>query len=328
MANQAIPHSQVKVRVPATTANLGPGFDVLGMALQLYNEIEVTTDTSETAIEISGETDPSIPSDSSNYVVRGAHATFQLAGRRPPPLRFCVVARIPIARGLGSSAAALVGGAIAANALLDDPVDATELIFGLMNIEGHSEQLAAALFGGLVAVVPSEPLGIKHLDAPGTPVMFPLPVSDEIVATLAIPEIRLETKAARSVLPPVVPFKDAVANMAAITALSQGLCTNDPFLIRLGTRDKLHQNARSALNPPSLDVMAAARDSGAYGACWSGAGPAILAFSSSEETADIATAMVSAFRDHKVLARSITCAVDIDGCVALEIDRKDATLRT
>ncbi len=311
------------MRVPATTANLGPGFDVLGLALTLYNEVTVSTDASETAVQIRGESDASLPVGSDNYVVRGAQAVFAMHGRRTPPLNVEVESSIPISRGLGSSAGALVSGAVAAGALLENEVDPMQTVFSLTEIEGHAEQLAACLWGGLVAISPPDPLA--PLGAPGrTPVAFSLPVADELHIALAIPDLRLETKRARAALPHEVPFGDAVANIGAVTALCQGLADGDAFLVRLGMRDRLHQEARSELNPASTDAMAAARDAGAWGACWSGAGPTILSVCDDPETAaGAASAMVDAFAAQKVSAQARTCTVDSDGCRVLEVDGEE-----
>lgn len=277
----------------------------------------------ETVVSVRGESDPSIPDGSDNYLVRGAHTVFSLAGRKPVALNFEVDARVPVSRGLGSSANALVSGAVAANALLGDPIDPSEIVFALVEIEGHAEQLAACLYGGFVAVAPPD-TATSVLGRPAaTPSLFSLPVESDLHVALAVPDLRLETKRARSVLPHDVPFGDAVANIAAVAALCQGLRDGDGFLVRIGMRDRLHQDARAELNPGSHDVMAAARDAGAWGACWSGAGPTILAICENAETAELAAAaMVGAFGTHKISASPHTCPVDFEGCVITELDGK------
>lgn len=289
----------------------------------MHNDVRASTGVDETAVSVRGESDPSVPEGSDNYLVRGAHAVFSLAGRKPPALNFEVDAKVPVSRGLGSSANALVSGAMAANALLDDPLDPSEIVFALVEIEGHSEQLAACLFGGLVGVAPPD-TATSVLGRPAaSPSLFSLPVESSLHVALAVPELRLETKRARSVLPHDVPFGDAVANIASVAALCQGLRDGDGFLVRIGMRDRLHQDARAELNPASRDVMAAARDAGAWGACWSGAGPTILAICEDVETAmQAAEAMVGAFDTHKVSASPYACPVDFDGCAITQLDGK------
>jgi homoserine kinase len=261
-----------------------------------------------------------MPLDDTNYVVRGVECAFRLAGRKPPPFAVRIKQRIPVARGLGSSAAALVGGAVAANHLLEEPVDESELLFALVELEGHPEQLAAALYGGLIAVAPpgDTPLvGIGRQTSTFT--TLSLPVSEELVVALAVPDIRIETSKARRVLPHEIPFTDAVFNIAAATALTSGLAEADPLLVRIGMRDKLHQDARTHLLPASLDVLAAARDTGAMGAAWSGSGPTMLALCGDQSAAvEVADAMVRAFADNKISAEPAICDIDFDG-TALEM---------
>ena len=310
--------------MPATSANLGPGFDVLGLALTLYNEVEIRTDVADDDlfITVTGRDAQAVPLDDSNFVAAGAAAAFRLAGVRTPTFGLSVTQEVPVASGLGSSAAALVGGALAANAILDSPVGDDEIIFALLDTEGHAEQLAAALFGGCVAVAPSPDMHLTGAAGAAAPTIVPLPVSEDLCVVLAIPtDVRLPTKTARSVLPNEVPFADAVWNVAAAVALTAGLAEADPLLIRVGMRDKLHQDARAQFLPSSLDVLGAARSAGALGACWSGAGPTMLALCADDDTADeVAAAMLGAFGHHKIEAEGLVCGIDTDGTVVLELD--------
>ena len=312
-----------RVRVPASSANLGPGFDVLGLALGLYNEVEILMEESDVLIDTTGpEAGDNIPTDDHNYVVRGVELAFKAAGRKRPLCSLKVDQQIPVARGLGSSAAALVAGALAANAGMDDPLPEADLIFALVDVEGHVEQLAAALYGGLVAVAPPpEEVRTAGIPTATVPTTFTLPISTDLVIAAAVPDLRLETKAARAVLPGDVPFSDAVANIAAVTALVAGLADGDRFLLRVGMQDRLHQNYRTELAPACYDVMAAARDAGAAGACWSGAGPTILAVCVDEDSANnAAEAMVKAFGRKRIDAEPLVLDIDIDGAQILEID--------
>lgn len=265
-----------------------------------------------------------LPPGADNYCALGADAVFRLAGVKRPEYRITVTQRIPVSRGLGSSAAALVGGAVAANALIDDPVPENEIVFALVDVEGHTEQLSAAMFGGLVGVAPPDDLPAPGLTRGGTPSTFGLDLSDSLSFALAIPDTTLATRTARSVLPHEVPFQDAVANLAALAALTTGLADADPFLVGVGMRDTLHQPYRAELLPASLDVLAAARDSGAHGACWSGAGPTMLAVCGDPDTAEaVANAMAARFASSGTDAVGLVVAADTDGATITEIDGEE-----
>lgn len=262
-----------------------------------------------------------LPTGGDNYCAVGADIVFRLAGVKRPDYRIGVTQRIPVSRGLGSSAAALVGGAVAANALLDEPVPESEIVFALVDVEGHTEQLGAAIFGGLVGVAPPDERPVPGLTRAGTPSTFGLDLADSFCFALAIPDTTLTTRASRSVLPHEVPFQDAVANLAAIAALTTGLADADPFLVGVGMRDSLHQQYRAELLPESLDILSAARDAGAYGACWSGAGPTMLAVCGDEETAaEVADAMAGKFASAGTDAVGLVVDADSDGATIVEVD--------
>lgn len=310
---------------------------MLGCALALYNEVAIEVgsgDSGEATVVTHVDDDPEVgvgdgidlgattlPSGGDNYCALGADAVFRLAGVKRPDYRIAVTQRIPVSRGLGSSAAALVGGAVAANALLDDAVSESEIVFALADVEGHTEQLSAAMFGGLVGVAPPDERPVPGLTRAGTPSTFGLDLAESLSFALAIPDVTLSTKTARSVLPHEVPFQDAVANLAALAALTTGLADADPFLVGVGMRDTLHQPYRAELMPESLDVLSAARDAGAYGACWSGAGPTMLAICGDEDTAEaVAEAMASTFASAGTDAVGVVVGADVDGATVVELD--------
>ena len=210
---------------------------------------------------------------------------------------------------------------------MDDAVDASELVFALVDIEGHVEQLAAAAFGGLAAATPAGDQALPGRLGQASQTLFSLPVDDELIMALAVPDLTLETKRARAVLPHEVAFSDAVFNVAAATALVSGLADGDGFLIRVGMQDKLHQDARAELVPASLDVLAAARDAGAYGAAWSGAGPTMLGICGDEDAADdVAYAMTGAFEGAGIESEALVLKIDTLGCVTTELDGDDVAL--
>ena len=309
-----------RVRVPATTANLGPGFDVLGMALSLHDVVDISIDASVNdgpVVEYPAGFDPSVPRDRRNYLARGALAVLEGTEIDPSSVVLHAGGTIPVSRGLGSSASALVAGAVAADALAGRRLGTDEILLALVGIEGHAEQLAAALHGGLVAVVPDG-------DAPGTaapgPTVIELPVDEGVTVVVAVPSIRLDTSDARRVLATEVPFTDAVFNVAAATSLVTGLARGDAALIRAGTRDRLHQDARATLVPAAPDVTAAALDAGAAGACWSGAGPTILALcTDGADTANVGAAMTAAFAAHDIGCRTFVCGVEAEGATVLDV---------
>lgn len=301
------------MRVPATTANLGAGFDVVGLALAIHNEV--------TLERIGGDADRCtaagpearlVPTDADSLVLVAARAVFARAGVAPGALAAHVEQHVPVSSGLGSSSAALAAGAAAASALLDEPLPPAVLIELVAPIEGHAEQPAAALLGGLVAAVQGPD---------GPPVTIRQPVAEALRIAVVTPAVALETKRAREVLPAQVPFADATAQLGDVVALLAGLESGDDALLRAGTRDHLHQQPRTALLPCAPAVIEAGLAAGAGGACWSGAGPTMVAFSTDAAIATrAADAMRDAFAAGGLRATARVCPVDPDGTVVLAVD--------
>ncbi len=266
------------VEVPASSANLGAGYDVLGVALAMVNRIEIEVRVwSRGAIELTvdGEGRNELSEDRQNCFVRGLEATLRRArGELPEGLgwRIAMHNEIPLSRGLGSSAAATVAGVLAGNALAGEPLSTPELLSLATEIEGHPDNAAAALLGGFVvsAASPDGSVDAIRFDAPR-----------ELQAVLFIPELRLGTGAMRSALPASVPLADAVSNLGAVAVGVAGLATGRYDLLRRLTVDRLHEPYRAAVYPQLPAMVEAARAAGALGACLSGAGSTILAFSDS-----------------------------------------------
>jgi len=282
---------RVVVEVPATTANLGAGFDCLGLALGLTNRIELEVCTRcDAAIELAveGEGAGELGSDRSNRFVEGLETVVRATGRVMSGAlgwRIRMVNQIPLSRGLGSSAAATVGGLLAANALLRQPLAPREVLRLATAIEGHPDNAAAALLGGFVVAAVLE-TGVETI-------RFDVPRDLRIV--LYIPELRLSTHSMRGVLPPVVPFADAVANLGRVALGVAGLATGRDDLLAALTQDRLHEPYRAGAYPQLPVLVAAARDAGALGACLSGSGSTILAFADSRAAVNrIAAAFRSA----------------------------------
>lgn len=256
----------VRVRVPATSANLGPGFDALGLALALFNEV-VLEPAEAVAVRIEGEGADWLDRGPGNLVVRGARAVYERVGRQFAGLTVTCVNRIPPGRGLGSSAAAWLSGIVGANALLGEPLDREALLDLAASQEGHPDNVAAAFLGGLTVACWSD----------GRVVAVSLPVPPEIRWVVLIPELEGSTAEARAVLPPSVPRADAVFNVQRVSLFLGGLQAGRPDLLAVAMNDRLHQPYRLGLFPWMEAVAAAAREAGALGCVLSGAGPSLLA---------------------------------------------------
>jgi homoserine kinase len=283
--------SSVVVEVPASSANLGAGYDCLGVALEMTNRIEVEIrvwSRGEIELVVDGEGSNELTEDRENRFVRGLEASLrQIFGEIPDGLGWRIGMRnqIPLSRGLGSSAAATVGGVIAGNALAGEPLARPDLLRLATHIEEHPDNAAAVLLGGFV-VTAATPEGVEALrfDAPR-----------ELRAVLFVPDLRLSTRAMRAALPASVPMADAVANLGAVALGVAGLATGQFALLGRLTVDRLHEPYRAVVYPQLPVMVTAARDAGALGACLSGAGSTIIAFTDSASgAAALETAMTAA----------------------------------
>ena len=262
------------VRVPASSANLGPGYDVLAAALSIHLELEVQ-ETGEFSVDTGGD---ALPGDRSNLCVRAFEALHPADG-----LRFEIRSEIPLARGLGSSAAAIVAGLLAADHLFELALDRDQVYAHAVELEGHPDNVGAALYGGFV-VCPQADGG-----EPPSPVRLDPPQGVEGV--LVVPGEEVATEDARAAMPTEVPVLDAVANLAAATQLVLGIERSDLTLISRGLADRLHQPNRAHLYPRSMELLAVARDLGAIGATVSGAGPALLFWCFWQDTGKVMEAL-------------------------------------
>ena len=256
----------IEVRVPATSANLGPGFDVLGLALGLYNEI-LYEEADRVAVSVEGEGAEGLDTGADNVVSRGARMVYEAAGRRFHGATIRCINRIPLARGLGSSAAAWVGGLVAANAALGSLLDRDAVLALACRAEGHPDNVAAALLGGLTV---SCAVGQRV-------VAVSLPVPAEVTWVVLVPEAQSSTREARALLSSTVSRVDAVFNLQRMGLLLAALGTGQTDLLGLGMEDRLHQPQRLPLFPWMETVRRAALEAGALGCALSGAGPSLLA---------------------------------------------------
>ncbi|MFL5760663.1 MAG: homoserine kinase [Thermomicrobiales bacterium] len=268
------------VRAPASSANLGPGFDALALALDLWNEIAIEPATGETRVVLAGN-DAELLVDRENLSLTAMRFVASRYQRELPPVTITVQADVPVARGLGSSAAAVVAGLFAANHLLALGLTDGELYAHAWSMEGHGDNVGAAVYGGAILAVPGIQEAIQLTNGDGL----------GLAAAVFIPKATGATWAARAALPGTIPFPDAAFNVATSSGLVAGLLTKNMAAISAGMRDRLHEPYRSRLFPHLTPMAEAARNAGAVGACLSGAGPTILALARPEDASAICEAL-------------------------------------
>jgi len=290
------------VKAPASSANLGPGFDAIGLALDLWNSVTIDTDGIAGEVTNSGS-EAALLEGRENLTVKAMKTLAREAGVTLPPFALHAETEIPIARGLGSSASALVAGLVAANHLLDLGLDREALFARAWRIEGHGDNVGAALYGGAVLAVPSVPYAT------------PLWQREELgfTAVVFIPEVTGATWAARAALPTDVPHVDAALNVATASGLVAGFLTGDTKLIAAGMNDRLHEPYRARLFSHLGAMKAAAVEQGAIGACLSGAGPTILAFAPYACVEEVACAMRETAAELAVPGRVMPLAPTMQG---------------
>ena len=298
---------RVIVDVPATTANLGPGFDCLGAALDLNNRfamrrIEGGGERFELIIE--GSEGSHLRGGPENLVYRAAQRVWKAAGLEPVALEARVRLAVPPARGLGSSATAIVAGLMGANALVGEPLSKEKLLELAIDIEGHPDNVVPSLLGGLcmTAKAASQRWRVVRCEWTST-----------VKVVVAIPSIRLSTSEARRAMPKAIPVSDAVVNLGALTLLLQGLRTGNGDLISDGMHDRLHEPYRWRLIKGGDQVKQAAMDAGAWGCAISGAGPSVLALCAEDKGMAVSRAMVRAWEAAGVASRAPVLNVQTTG---------------
>ncbi len=334
---------KIKVKIPATSANLGPGFDVLGIALQLYNELEIAELNSpkKFSIEVDGEGKDTLPRDEKNIVYQAVGKVYQRVGKKLPPLSLRFTNRIPLARGLGSSASAIIGGMVAANELLGKKLSVEEILEEALVMEGHPDNLVPALVGGLCICYKKDELQAIPTARPGNNARgglyqsfrrgSSLQVKDSMSkaqsneqikyikisqlpnwkVVVCVPKYEVSTALARKILLDKVSRKDVVFNLSRVALLINAFMSGDKCLLETAMEDRLHQTARVKLIPGMDDVFSAAWQAGALGVALSGSGPTIIAFAHNKsKTISIGQAMQKAFNQHKI--ESSILALEID----------------
>ena len=306
----------VRVSVPATSANLGPGFDTLGVALELRNVIEMDeTGVDDVVIEVEGAGAGALEKPDQNLVFQAARRVFERLGYEPNGLLIRERVAIPVARGMGSSAAAIVGGLVAANALVaqrtgQPGLSREELLRMAVAIEGHPDNVTPALVGGFT---------VCCMDPERGPLYLRFDPPRLLRAVVVMPEVQIKgkkTEQSRGVLPAEVPMQDAVYNLNRAALLVAALAQRRTDLLDVAMQDRLHQPYRAALVPGMRSVFEAARAAGALGVALSGAGPSVIAFVA-ESAEPVALAMEAAFQWAGSDARSLIVDLARDGARVL-----------
>ena len=296
---------RVTVRSPATTANMGPGFDCIGMAFEMWNDL--TVERGQFQVTTEGEGVNELPQDARNLVVTGVEAAFHKAGKDVPPLSYRCLNRIPHGRGLGSSSAAIVAGLIAGAALAEVDIENGDLVSLAADLEGHPDNVAPAIYGGCA-------IGVH--DA-GRWVIETVPVPEDLRAVVFVPDLSTNTHESRARLPELVPRSDAVYNIGRAAMLVSALHKNDLTLLRQATQDRLHQPLRGQAFPAMNRLIKAALNGGAYGAFLSGAGPSVMALTAGREIT-VTYEMAEAARISEIPGKSIVLKPALNGAHVVE----------
>lgn len=297
----------VRVRVPATSANLGPGFDCLGMALDLHNTVEMETTAGGVRVTAEGEGAEALAGAAENLVLTAARRLFAAAGRAPAGLRLHLTNTVPLARGLGSSATAIVGGLAAANALLGNPLDILDVLDLAVELEGHPDNVTPALLGGVTASCLTEGAGAGPGGRRSVFARFDPP--EGLALAVIVPERPLPTAEARAVLPRQVDRGDAVFNLQRACLMVAALRDGRFDLLAAALDDRLHQPYRATLLPGLSEALGQARREPALlGACLSGSGSSVLVFLRPDEEGawpGAVDAVADAFRRRGVPCRTL-----------------------
>lgn len=311
---------KVSVRVPATTANLGPGFDCFGLALPIYNTITVEeTVLPGSGIEINiinegNEVDnmiiDDIPKDETNIAYKAIELLYNSIGQVPSELKINIQSEIPITRGLGSSASVIVGALLAANKLHGFPADETALISMATEIEGHPDNVTPAITGGVV---------FSSTEDDGSLIYRKLNWPEDWELTVCVPDFELSTSISRSVIPKEIPLADAVYNLKHSAMLIHAIETADEELMKKALTDKIHQPYRIKLIPGMAEIMEAFKhEQGVLGCVLSGAGPTLLVISKNYNTDKIKSTVKSIWNDFGISSDIRTLKIEQKGAMILE----------
>ena len=292
----------IKIKVPASTSNLGPGFDTLSLALDWYNEF--TFKVVKEGLKITQSNSNKLPEDSTNLVYKSFCEVFKKLKKTPPGIELDINCQIPLAAGLGSSASAVVSGVLAANTLLDNVLSKSEILSLATKLEGHPDNCAAAIYGGLtISVSQDEKVYVSQ---------FPWP--KELLVIVVIPDFELPTRISRELLPSKISYGDATFNVSRTAYLLSSLLNKDWEGLKIGFQDRLHQPFRKDLVHGMEEVLNEGLKKGACGATLSGAGPTLAAFVNDKNKAEqIGKAMTEKWQEFKVKSNYRVLNVASDG---------------
>ena len=312
MDTMAPTHRSAQVRVPASTANLGSGFDIFGMALEIYNTFRLSL-SADAQWSVSMPATVALPAHRDNLVFQSACRLFKEVGYAPPGLHLDLDIDVPLARGLGSSSSAIIGGLVAANAMLGAPFDRQALLEMAIDIEGHPDNVTPALVGGMT---------LSHA-SDDTYRYIHLPCPSELSIVLAIPDYELNTAQARAILPAQIARQDAVFNSSRTALLVAALYEKRYDWLATAMEDRLHQPYRAQLAPGMTEAIAAGYEAQALGVALSGAGPTLVALAQhgAERVAD---AFRDAFQQCGVSCETRIVRPDTQGAVVLDAEALQA----
>ena len=302
---------KIKVRVPSSTANLGPGFDVFGAALSLYNEFEAeyVPDAKKTYFMLKGVGKKSLPRGKKSLFWQAMQETFEVLRETKfslNNLNISINNNIPLSGGLGSSSTAIVGGIMLANALCKNKLDKSQIADLAIKTEGHPDNVIPTIFGGLCICSKNE------AENYGTIINLPVP---KLKVVLCVPSFELRTKCSRQILPKMIGINDVVFNMSRVALLTAAFCCADYSLLRQAMQDKLHQPYRCKMIPAMNEILQAALDAKAFGAFLSGSGPTLAALCSQKVAVNVQNAMKNAWKKERVSAKSYIVDFDIKGAM-------------
>ena len=311
---------KVSVKVPATSANIGPGFDCLGMALPIYNVVTIDeTVLPGTGVEINILSDEEnvdnliidhIPKDENSVVYKAVELLYNSIGQTPSELKINIQTSIPVTRGLGSSAAVIVGALVAANKLLGEPADESALLSIATEIEGHPDNVTPAIVGGLV---------MSSLENDGSIIYRKLDWPDDWAITVCIPDVELATEISRSVIPKEVPLEDAIFNLKRMGMFVNAVNKHDSDLMKLALTDRLHQPYRAKLVPGLKELSEAFKhEEDVLGCVLSGAGSSILIISKNNIVEKVTSTTLEIMENLNVKADVRNLKIEQNGATIIE----------
>lgn len=291
---------KIILQIPATIGNFGPGFDSLGVAIKLYNHFEIKYNhIKKTNITIIGEGEKEIPKDEKNLIYRVMKKVYP--GIKNVSIK--QINNIPLERGLGSSATAILCGTITASLIKEERMKNQDIIEKAINFEGHPDNIIPAFYGGLCICYKKES-NFCHIK---------LNLPENLYVVLCVPNIKVKTEDARKILPKNIPLSDAVFNCSRVATLIKSMLTKDYKLLNVAFDDKLHQPYRAKLIPGMYDVFESAKKAGAYGVALSGSGSTIFAICSKKRIEIVAKNMQSTFKKYKINSTVKVCKFDNEG---------------